>query len=284
MNYQEEWRQFSARIQGIIEAGRFLVSTCTPPLTAEKDPYNIRNHIGDSIKRLRDKLDVFERSHAELPSGASQTLKNLVQNIPKTNRLSPNELILSLSQLAIFETEMSFLLSDTQEIIRNRAERAFEHLIRLITVDKQTRSLWADAFESGETDCEKLGATHLLWHGIWAFKAKGAGAETDLVFGDQLGNEVSSRVADGLVLTEWKRFRNNDSPIAKFEEAREQARHYVSGVLGGIELRTHRYAIVVSKKPINAPSPPNYENGITWRHINIAIDPETPSKMARKNS
>ena len=90
--------------------------------------------------------------------------------------------------LAAFETEMSFNLSDVQESIRAHSERAFSHLKRSIVVDAAFRNKWQEAFKKGEVECEKLGAVHLLLHGIWAFKVNAAGARTDLVFQEPAGD------------------------------------------------------------------------------------------------
>jgi hypothetical protein len=51
-----------------------------------------------------------------------------------------NERIWSLLViLATFESQMSFCLSDNQEVIRTRSERAFNHLQRLIVADDDMR-------------------------------------------------------------------------------------------------------------------------------------------------
>jgi hypothetical protein len=78
---------------------------------------------------------------------------------------------------------MTYLLADTQERIRSRAELAFAHLQNLIYVDGNTQSVWHDAFKAGETACERLGKVHLLLHGILGFKVDGqTGGRTDLMF------------------------------------------------------------------------------------------------------
>src|ERR1700722_9028346 len=38
---------------------------------------------------------------------------------------------------------------------------------------------------AGSVACERLGAVHLLWHGIFAFKVDGSGARTDLIAPEQ---------------------------------------------------------------------------------------------------
>src|SRR5688572_22933112 len=111
---------------------------------------------------------------------------------------------------------------------RSRVESAFEHLRRLLAVDSTVRERWDAAFQSGETHCEKLGAVHLLAHGIWAFKVSGSGAATDLVMNEPLQNELPlvERTGNAIVLTEWKVVRDVRGLERKAAEARAQAKLY----------------------------------------------------------
>ena len=56
----------------------------------------------------------------------------------------------ALVLLGAFETEMSFILSDHQEIIRVRSERAFAHLQRSIVADPEFGEKWRKAFKEDE--------------------------------------------------------------------------------------------------------------------------------------
>jgi hypothetical protein len=176
--------------------------------------------------------------------------------------------------------QVSFFLSDTQEIIRSRAERAFEHLQRSIVADADVRKKWQDAFKNknGEATCEALGAVHLLLHGIWAFKANSAGERTDLIYRDVLSDaDRVRRAADGLVLTEWKKPRDGENSEALYKKAFTQARLYSQGSLADIELAAYRYLVLVSMKRIIVPANLNCD-GITYRYINIAVAPDSPSQ------
>jgi len=82
------------------------------------------------------------------------------------------------------------------------------------------------------------------------------------------------------VLTEWKRARSSEVE-KRFKEARHQAALYAEKALAGIELASYRYAVVITERR-ESPPPDLSEDGITYRHINIAVDPETPSKVARR--
>jgi len=105
--------------------------------------------------------------------------------------------------LCTFASEMVAILADVQLPLRALSERAFQHLQRLIVVDDEVRRKWQAAFAKGEVECEKLGAVHLLGHGIWAFKIDASGGRTDLVYQEPAGNLIKEQqYAEGFVLTE----------------------------------------------------------------------------------
>lgn len=113
-------------------------------------------------------------------------------------------------------------------------------------MDEDLRAKWVTAFDRREETCEKLGALHLLAHGIYAFKVDGKGAGTDLVMNDHLSSALAHNV-DALVATEWKLVRNGAKADTLVEQERDQLRRYVSGPLGDVELRHTRYILVGSK-------------------------------------
>jgi VCBS repeat-containing protein len=189
----------------------------------------------------------------------------------------------ALVMLGALETQLSHLLADTQELLRSRADRAFEHLQRSIVVDPDEAKKWRTAFDAGETACEQLGAVRLLAHGIWAFKVNSEGERTDLVYPEPANEANVVRSADGLVLTEWKKANSGDNAARSFEQARAQGNLYAEGSLAGVELAAYRYAVVVSEGRIVVPQDVT-EKGITYRHVNIAVSPEAPSRHARKAS
>lgn len=157
------------------------------------------------------------------------------------------------------------------------AEKAFAHLQRLIVVDDRTRQTWGDAFLKGETACERLGATHLLWHGIWAFKAYSEKERTDLVFGELLSiNDEVRRASTALVLTEWKKVSSSRISDKQIEIAKEQAKAYTGSSLAGFELDAVRFLVMVSEKRMEGMPKDIFEDGVTYRCINIAVDPPTP--------
>lgn len=172
-----------------------------------------------------------------------------------------------------------FQLFDRETQTVATVERAFEHLQRCIVADDEFRGKWQRAFKR-ETKCEQLGAAHLLWHGIWAFKTDAKGERTDLVLGIPLDDAQAQRVATTgtqLVLTEWKLVRNPGDIDGAIEQATIQAKRYAKGILAGIELRSTRFLVVVSQDHLTMPHDIDV-GGVRYRHINIAVDPSTPSR------
>jgi hypothetical protein len=121
----------------------------------------------------------------------------------------------------------------------------------------------------------------LLWHGIWAFKAKGKGEETDLIMGKPIDTKNLGDIgksAEALVLTEWKRAKAGEDIHEKIDQWVTQAKSYSRGNLGGIALEDYRYIVLVTEKYIKLP-PPRVEDGVEFRFVNIAVDPGWPSDL-----
>jgi hypothetical protein len=154
-------------------------------------------------------------------------------------------------------------------VVRNLVERAFTHLQYSIIADSHVRATWNSAFNEGEAACERLGGTHLLLHGIWAFKTNAPGEPSDLVLGTRL--EITpqvERAAEGLVLTEWKVVREPKELTSKAAEAFIQARLYGMGSLAGFELATRRYLVIVSKDRLTMPQS-RFEGLVRYQYENV---------------
>jgi hypothetical protein len=180
-------------------------------------------------------------------------------------------------EILSLETEISYLLADSEQHLRVLSERAFQHLQRSISADPEIREKWLRAFEIGEVACERLGSLHLLSFGIFGFKVDGVGARTDLLLPERPIGREEAAFSEGLVLTEWKLARKASDAAKQFQNAMHQAEQYVDGVLAGVELRRYRYLVVVSKQQLAVP-PDGKRDGVVYRNINIAVDPETPSR------
>jgi hypothetical protein len=284
MTYAAQWKALSSRIRGLTQAGelhaRYLAVRSSDTYGRSK---RLREHSASVLSALEAFRDRFRQI---LPPAALDSVNGFIDKagplISDTNG-SPDSreerVWAALVMLAGFETEMSFVLSDTQEVIRSLSERAFVHLQRSIVADPEFRGKWATAFKDGEVACEKLGAVHLLLHGIWAFKVDATGGRTDLVFQEPV-KDVSDeeRYADGIVLTEWKvAGTRNDGP-KQFESARSQAERYAQGVPAGNELTSYRYIVVVTQEQVGVPADLTKDD-VVYRHINVAVDPRPPSKI-----
>ncbi|WP_157016640.1 hypothetical protein [Mesorhizobium xinjiangense] len=280
ITYLAAWRPISARIHGLerasaVHAG-FLAVNSGSPYGADK---TLQKHCED----IRTSIEQFREAFRDsLPAAANAAIERFMEDGGKQireNNAGDAKLVRTIIvKLVAFEAELSFCLDSQTERVRSAAELAFMHLQRLIVVDQDYRAKWRKAFEKHETHCERLGALHLLWHGIWAFKVDANGGKTDLVYQEppQIG---SAPVALGMVLTEWKRGIGN--PDTEYVAAKEQAALYSGGVLAGVELESQRYLVVVTKKQIVPPGD-LIEGTVTYRHINIAVEPEAPSTAARR--
>ena len=183
--------------------------------------------------------------------------------------------------LGTIRGELDHVASDPDSGYSGRIERATQHLQRLIVVDSDVASKWLTAYRQDEPACERLGAVHLLWHGVWAFKAGAAGERTDLITGLQLDNSTvddATRGDSALTLTEWKRVTATLNATVAAEQAKKQLARYSVGTLAATELRRTCYAILVSEKHEVMPADQGLSNGKIVRFINIAVNPSVPSK------
>jgi len=144
-----------------------------------------------SAQEVLSDIENFGKNfESQLPERAQVALKRLLnkyhsRSLEKATGLPGIQAVLTL--LAAFRGEFNYLLSDIEVVGRSLVARAFTHLRRSIVADDEFRNRWKRAFqEEGETACERLGAVHLLLHGVWAFKASGVGERTDLVLGEPL--------------------------------------------------------------------------------------------------
>jgi hypothetical protein len=251
-----EWSALSVRIASLIEAGTYFIRTIA---TGENDHYSITDELMRNAKDVVLRLYRLQENYgAQLPQPARVCLcqfitqynglfRNVAGGLPATQG--------ALTLLASFRSEFSYLLTDTDAVGQSLVVRASMHLQRSIVADPSVKESWNRAFSQGETACERLGATHLLLHGVWAFKASEAGERTDLVLGVPLSvnNEVLTSAAT-LVLTEWKVVRAKTELNEKAQQAHYQAQRYSSGILAGFELSSRRYLVIVSSDWLAIPS------------------------------
>jgi hypothetical protein len=284
MSYVEQWNAISGRIRALAKTGELYALLHT---NDNSDTYSIWRHIGRHCDDIISDLTHFRRDYKEiLPPGGYRCLSTFLEGRREVEIRKNTDQRMTLAGLTLIialETEMSYLLHGRQEALRARSERAFLHLQRLLAVDDEVRKKWELNLRKGEVECERLGAVHLLWHGIFAYKIDAIGARTDLVFNERLAETYSERGVEGLVLTEWK-ISDEKSGAKRSREARHQAERYQSGPLLGTELTGYRYAVVVSLNELpRADIPDDFPMGdVVYRHVNIALNPRTPSKFSRQ--
>jgi hypothetical protein len=280
MSWITDAKALDERIRGLIDAGRFFYEACA---VNSEDSYNVSGkYLSPEARRIFDEVKEFrKRYEAVLPAAA---LKAIDRYIGLAGDVVTNEgvhglpgLKARLAPLAAFRTELSFYLSDRSEVAHRLSERAFRHLQRSIVAHPGMRQGWIKAFEQGELACEKAGAVQLLLHGLWAFKVSGAGEATDLIFPEPIDVRNAESSAEAIVLTEWKVIEDKQEVAKQADAAHRQAARYARGVLGGLELHAYRYLVLVSRSFVDLPKDFK-ENDVLYRHINIAVDPQTPSK------
>lgn len=290
MNWLIDWQAISARIKGLLDAGSFFYKALHH---SSEDARSVKRKVllENAEKILGNLNDFSEKYKSILPRDALDSLNSFLDKpemkdqkffSPERSWESAN-VQFALTSLSAFQSEFTYLIANTQFIARKITERAFVHLQRSIVADDEIRKKWKIAFNEHETKCERLGALHLLLHGVWAFKVDAIGGKTDLILNEPLPSASTiESAADVLVLTEWKVVKSQDELQKKIQEASAQAKLYTSGVLGGIELANYRYLVMVSEKMMQMPD--NLVDGVvTYRHINIAVDPSIPSVEARND-
>ena len=104
------------------------------------------------------------------------------------------------------------------------------------------------------------------------------GERTDLVLGEPITDfDEIERTSEALVLTEWKKVQSAANINENLSDAKAQVGRYSAGSLAGIELADYRYLVMVSERDL--PMPPDDKiGGVTYRAINVAVDPKPPSR------
>jgi hypothetical protein len=282
--WMAEWTALAARISTLMEAGTFLVRTIA---SGENDNYGMSDELlrnaGEVVFRIRQ---FRENIGPQLPTSARDCLDRFVTDCE--NRFGRSDRFPGqasglpglqgvLTMLGSFRAEFSYLLAEIEAVGSRLVIRSLKHLQRSIVADSTIGDRWRVAFDDNETACEKLGACQFLLHGVWAFKTSATGERTDLVLGVPLSITNDLRAAaDVLVLTEWKKVLGLADLEEKANQAYKQASRYSSGILGGFELSSRRYLIMVSKDYLPMPDS-RAEGAATYEFVNVAVDPSVPS-------
>ena len=288
MNWYQEWQALSARIHGPLDAGSFFYSALQ---NYSSDDMGVRKKIllANAQKIFESLNNYLKEYQTSFPKQAFESLKRFLEQPDIKNfNFTPDpgqvrgHVQFALTSLAAFQSEFSYIITDTQAAALRTTERAFAHLQRSIVADDEICQKWISAFSDGEPKCEKLGSLHLLAHGVWAFKAHGEKGRTDLILNEPLSDlSMIEKTSTALVLTEWKIVRGISELDTKIQEAYQQTKIYSAGILSGIELVNYRYLVMVSERSMKMPSD-SIEGNLTFRHINLPVDPDIPSKEVKK--
>lgn len=307
MSWQSDWGAISRRILALESSSERLFTLSN--VHSDSNTPVIERVLYPQLTSVFDELKAFaERWRDQLPREAQEVLDRLVEagggsdiwstNHGKTGIGWRSVASRVLAALGIIRGEVEFLLVDPAQQAISVTERAFKQLQWLIICDKDVQAKWCTAFDIREEACEALGATHLLHHGIWAYKAHHPRQRTDLIVSEtnedvslleridlvqrQVVEDTPSlrRIARALVLTEWKVINMDNITRANIETAarqgRGQARRYGGELLFGFDLRNMRYVILVTRQPTNPPDD-HCEGEMIYRHLNIAVAPQKAS-------
>ncbi|MBC7372281.1 MAG: hypothetical protein H7326_11985 [Bdellovibrionaceae bacterium] len=177
----------------------------------------------------------------------------------------------AMVHLGIFNSEMNFYLKNNETLIKDKVKLAFLHLQRTLIVDADARKKWTTAFNEGEESIEKLGANHLLAHGLWAFKSCDETLKKDLVLGTAIRAEEVQAVGACLVLTEWKK-TTPETILEQSKAAFADARKHSEEPVAGSELKFEKYLILVSENLLSVPASV-VEDDVRYVYMNLAINP-----------
>lgn len=278
MNWKREWRKLDTRIEVLVDLTHSYFSACE---SSGSDYHGVGNStIIPSGKEIKEALQNYDETFQDyLPKEARSSIGQFVLNFERSNLTGIPGVGAVAVLLGILRAEMNYHLEDHNREISTLTEFSFAHLQRTLIADEEIKKKWEKAFESGETALERLGGAHLLSHRLWAFKAHGEGERTDLVVGEPIDENEFGLNSTRLVLTEWKKVTSTDYE-KKAEQAYKQAFAYGKGVLGGVELENVRYLVLVSKDHISKQQVNDrVVDGITYRYVNLGLNPKTPSKL-----
>ncbi|MEX1187523.1 MAG: hypothetical protein WEA80_13130 [Gemmatimonadaceae bacterium] len=283
MDWRTDWLALHDRIEGVEQSLDLYLHSLK---VSSEDPYGVRKKVfRPAFHSIVGALRNFRSSHSKsLPTNAANAIDRFLSdnaNMIESAQLDNfGHMVACVTALSGFRSELRFQLTDRSAALLRLTERAIAHLQRTLVADLFAQERWRAAYDAGEVACERLGAVHLLLHGIWAFKTSAAGERTDLVYGEPV-SEDSLSAAEGLVLTEWKLVRKPSELQDKLSAGEAQAALYAAGILGGVELADSRFVIAVSLDRLSMPAD-EIRSGVIYRRRNIAITPSTPSVSAMK--
>jgi hypothetical protein len=280
--WRREWEAIAGRIAGLQATAAMVIEAASVHGLSHESICS--SALKPTLLEVLHALKAFAGVHQELlPTAAAACLRRGLDQVEKIKGdfTSWQSAIAVTAVVMGLNAEVSATLLDVEAAGRDRTECAFEHLSRSIVVDADFRERWQAAFREGEVRCEQRGALHLLQHNIWAFKVDAHGERTDLVLQERLDIDRKVEAAQALVLTEWKLAKEPGDVEGAAVAGRRQAAIYGASSLAAIELASIRYIVIVTER--RAAMPADIVEGlVTYRFINLAVAPESPSAEARR--
>ena len=163
VNVMDNWLTLSARIKGLAKAALLYAEM------KSFSPTDIQGgeQLFQQAQQVFGELETFALRNSErLSQPVNMSLVSFLENNRDLFQKSDGDLTAQLIRtksaiivLAAFESELSYLLSDSKELMRRRTELAFVHLQRCIVVDEEFRNKWKNAFDTNEPACDLVQST-----------------------------------------------------------------------------------------------------------------------------
>src|SRR5258708_6131781 len=147
MVWRSEWAAIAARIDGLMDASRFLLDAFGGvDLDAHQ---SVRLQIMPEARGLGMALRTFHHQHRNhLPDNARRFLETFLQTsagvVPDATGPMDLQPIVAWQ---LFRSQFEYALRDSEQVVVGATERAFAHLQRLIVADPTVGRTWQAAFK-----------------------------------------------------------------------------------------------------------------------------------------
>lgn len=267
MTWVSRWKNISGRILQLQEVSKAYFDSIN---SFGVDHYGIGGtSIIPAAKDLSLEIIELKRSFARLPPKVVTLIAKLEKNFSGHKFTGIPGVGGAMVILGVFNSEMNFYLKDHEIVMKERVKLAFAHLQRSLIADPEIQRKWMLAYQENDVLVEKLGGAQLLSHGIWAFKPQEDGERMDLVTHQSIKVEEVEAAGATLAMTEWARVNAEILP-ERVKHAHAKAKSYPARDFVGSELRTERYLVMVSDRPLAMPR--NATDGeVEYIYINLAL-------------
>jgi hypothetical protein len=270
MTWISRWKSISTKIDQLQEVSRAYFNSIN---SFGVDHYGIGgSSIIPAARELYNEVLDLKRNYPMMPGEVQTLIVKLEKNFSGHHKFTGIPGVGgAMVHLGIFNSEMSYYLRDNEILTKDKVKLAFLHLQRTLLVDMELRKKWLAAYGEGEEALEKIGAIHLLSHGLWAFKAANENEKRDLVLSTPIKADEVQEVGAALVLTEWKKI-SAESLVSKAKEALAGARKYQGSHWAGSELKKEKYLVMVSEHHLEMPVSV-IDDEIRYVYVNLSINP-----------